>query len=273
MQSRMETAACPDASNLKKNVSGRSIVLLTALTFLALLSAPSVARAETITVSVAASLADAFKQIAASYQKTQPADTVHLNLGASGSLLQQIKKGAPVDVLATADEATMIHAEHAGLMKEVGRPFATNTLVLIQPMETNHPMVSLANLQAENIRRVAIGNPVTVPVGRYTRQALESAGLWPTLQQKLIMGHSARQVLDYVARDEVDAGFVYGTDADLMKGKVKVAHTIPLEPGITYFIAATKRAENKPAAQRFVNYVLSPASQQILSDYGFRPAK
>ena len=109
-----------------------------------------------------------------------------------------------------------------------------------------------------------------MPVGRYTRQALEAAHLWEAVQAKAINTQNVRQSLDYVARGEVDAGFVYGTDAALMADKVRVAFEVPLDSAIRYPLAATRASTNSAEAQRFVAFVLSPAGQAILSRYGFR---
>src|SRR5690606_10208295 len=169
--------------------------------------------AETITVSAAASLGDAFKEIAREYEAQHPGDTVLLNVGASGTLLQQIKQGAPVDVFASADEATMDKAAEAGLIAPDSRHiFARNTLVLIQPANAHDRLNSLEALTTDDVRRIAMGNPDSVPAGRYTRLALEAAGVWGTLQPRMILTQNVRQALDYVARGEVGAGFVYGSD-------------------------------------------------------------
>jgi molybdate transport system substrate-binding protein len=120
------------------------------------------------------------------------------------------------------------------------------------------------------VRQVAIGNPASVPAGRYTRRALEAAGLWSGIQGRAISTQNVRQSLDYVARGEVDAGFVYGTDAALMPGKVKVAFEVPLDIPISYPIARTLAAADPREASRFVDFVLSPAGQAVLAQYGFR---
>ena len=100
------------------------------------------------------------------------------------------------------------------------KDFALNDLVLIVPAGSKKP-ADLADLK--NFKRIAVGNPDSVPAGRYTREALTNAKLWDVLQPQVIQGASVRQVLDYVARGEVDAGFVYGTDAKQQAGKVDVS--------------------------------------------------
>jgi molybdate transport system substrate-binding protein len=236
----------------------------------ALLAAGS-AGAAGVTVSAASSLTNAFKDIAHGYEAQNPGSKVALNFGASGALLQQIAKGAPVDVLASADQETMDKAQQQGLVKAADRrEFARNTLVLIVPSDSAASFRKLDDLAQPGVKHIAIGNPASVPVGRYTRRALQAAGLWDALQPKTIGAQNVRQSLDYVARGEVDAGFVYATDAALMKDKVRVAFDVPLDVAISYPIAATAAADNRAEAARFVGYVLSPAGQAVLARYGFR---
>jgi molybdate transport system substrate-binding protein len=109
-----------------------------------------------------------------------------------------------------------------------------------------------------------------VPVGRYTQGALETAGLWSAVQAKSVLAQNVRQSLDYVARGEVDAGFVFATDAAIMADKVKVAVRVPSQTPVTYPIAVTTREAAAKEAESFVAYVLSPAGQAILSRYGFQ---
>lgn len=229
--------------------------------------------ADTITVSAAASLTDAFKEIAQHYEAHNPADKVDLNFGASGTLLQQIDKGAPVDVFASADQATMDKAAAAGVVVDGTRQtFVTNTLVLIQPIASTKALDSLDALKADGVQRIAVGNPDSVPVGRYTKGALEAAGQWEALLPKVIQTQNVRQSLDYVARGEVDAGFVYGSDAALMQDKVKISYTVPVQTPVSYPIAAIKHGGHEAAAKRFIAAVVSPEGQAILTRYGFEAA-
>lgn len=241
--------------------------LLLSLGFMAL--SCSVAAAE-LTVSAAASLTNAFKDIAQQYEAKYPQTKVLLNFGASGALLQQMAKGAPVDVFASADQETMDRAVKEKLVASSDRrDFVRNSLVLIVPTDSKHTMAKLEDLNRPEVQKVAIGVPASVPVGRYTQQALEAANLWTAMQSKTVNTQNVRQSLDYVARGEVDAGFVYGTDAAVMKDKVKVAFTVPLKAVISYPIAKTASSANAQEASRFIDYVMSADGQAVLARYGF----
>jgi molybdate transport system substrate-binding protein len=223
-----------------------------------------------LTVSAAASLTNAFQEIGKAYEKAHPGDKVLFNFGASGSLLQQISRGAPVDVFASADLETMDRAEKQNLIVRDARAnFASNKLVLVVPATASLAVARLEDLQNDAIQRIAIGIPESVPVGRYTKGVLERLKLWEPLQPKMIFAQNVRQCLDYVARGEVDAGFVYATDARSNADKVKVAMEVPVETPILYPVAVVKGNGNERAARRFVDFVRACAGQQILGKYGF----
>lgn len=228
------------------------------------------AQAGELVVSAASSLTNAFKDIARDYEAQRAGTKISLNFGASGALLQQISKGAPVDVFASADQETMDMAEKQGLVTARDRQdFVRNSLVVIVPVDAKAAPKRLEDLAQASIRRIAIGNPTSVPAGRYARHALEAAKLWSAVEPRTINTQNVRQSLDYVARGEVDAGFVYVTDAAVMKDQTKVAFTVPLDIDIRYPIAKTVNSANAAEAERFIAYVLSPAGQAVLVRYGF----
>jgi molybdate transport system substrate-binding protein len=236
----------------------------------ALASAMGWAAATDITVSAAASLTNAFKELSQAYEAAHPGDKVLLNFAASDALVAQIAKGAPVDVFASADQDAMDKAEQQQLLAAGSRKnFVSNSLVLIVPAASTLPVKSLPDLRLPAVAKITMGNPAGVPVGRYAKQALEKAGLWAAVEPKLIYGASVRQSLDYVARGEADAGFVYATDALLMKGKVKVALPVPTETPVLYPIAAVRTAPNAAGAGKFLAFAQAPAGQAILTKYGF----
>jgi molybdate transport system substrate-binding protein len=116
---------------------------------------------------------------------------------------------------------------------------------------------------------VAVGLPASVPVGRYAKAALEAEGLWAAIEPKVIGAQTVRQALDYVARGEVDAGFVYATDAALMPDKVKVALTVTTRKPVLYPMAPVVASPNGALAQKFVEFVTAPQAQTVLAKYGF----
>jgi molybdate transport system substrate-binding protein len=228
------------------------------------------AHAADLTVSAAASLTNAFRALAPLFEAAHPGDSVQFNFGASGALLQQIDKGAPVDVFASADQETMDQAQAKGLVQAAQRRnFAGNTLVVIVPAGAREPASMAALTTSAAFKRIAIGLPASVPVGRYAKAALEAAGHWPAIEAKMVGANNVRQALDYVARGEVDAGFVYATDAAMMPGKVKVALVVPATTPIRYPAAPVAASAQPQLAQRFVEFLLSPPAQVVLTRHGF----
>lgn len=228
------------------------------------------ALAAELTVSAAASLTNAFRELGPLYEAQHPGSKLQFNFGASGALLQQIAKGAPADVFASADQETMDQAQQQGLVKaEQRRNFVSNSLVVIVPSAAKATPKAVAELAQPAYGRIAIGLPASVPVGRYTKAVLEKVSLWGAVEPKMIGANNVRQALDYVARGEVDAGFVYGTDAALMADKVKVALTVPTETPVLYPVAPVAASANAAEAQKFVAFVLSPQAQAVLAKYGF----
>lgn len=228
------------------------------------------AQAAEITVSAAASLTNAFTEVKDAFEKKNPATKVVTNFAASNPLLKQIETGAPVDVFASADQATMDKAADQKFIIEKSRVnFAANSLVLIVPAGSTMNLKKADELAGKDYSRVSLGNPDSVPAGRYAREVLQHLGLWDKLDGKLIYGESVRQVLDYVMRGEVQAGFVYGTDAKQGGDKVKVVETMQGKTRVTYPIAVLERSKTQKEAQAFVDFVVSPEGQAILAKYGF----
>jgi molybdate transport system substrate-binding protein len=231
------------------------------------------AQAQEITVSAAASLTNAFTDIAKNFEKANPQHRVLLNFAGSGALLQQIAKGAPVDIFASADSFTMNQASAKNLIVENSRfDFVANSLVVISAVNSPLKLTQLKDLTKKEVQRLALGNPDSVPVGRYSKTVLEQEKLWPELENKIIQTQNVRQSLDYVARGEVDAGFVYATDAALMADKVQVRFSVPTSEAILYPISLTQTGKANSAAQDFLIYLKSSDSMKVFKQYGFSAA-
>ncbi|MDR1828725.1 MAG: molybdate ABC transporter substrate-binding protein [Methylobacteriaceae bacterium] len=228
------------------------------------------AHAEEFVVSAAASLTDAFREIGKQFEQRYPEAKPTFNFAGSGALLQQIVNGAPVDVFASADQFTMDEAVRKGVVTQAEQQvFAINELVLAVPRGDAPRVMRLEDLLQPGIERIAVANPAHVPVGRYTKDALERAGLWTELQGKIIMTQHVRQSLEYVSRGEVDAGFVYRTDAAVAAASVTTAFTVTTGEPVRYPIAPVKAAQHRDEAERFIRFVLSPDGLEILSRFGF----
>jgi molybdate transport system substrate-binding protein len=246
------------------------VILLTA-------SGISEARAQSLstldlTVSAAISLKDAFEDIGRVFKEKKPGVKLVFNFGGSGNLARQIEAGAPVDVFASAAQKDMNDIEKKGLLSPNSRrEFGRNTVVLIQPAHSTVSLGSVRDLPKHEIKRIAVGNPRTVPAGRYAEEALRHFNLWEALKEKLVFGENVRQVLDYVARNEADAGLVYSTDAAARSKDVRIVEKLPADSHqpVIYPIGVIKGTKAEPLARAFVDFVASPEGQKILSQYGF----
>jgi molybdate transport system substrate-binding protein len=222
-----------------------------------------------VIVSAAASLSNSFGELGKAYEAKNPGDKIVANFAASDVLLKQIEQGAPADVFASADEQTMDRAVQSNdVDKSTRKDFAANTLVLIVGASAKAP-AKLDDIAGSDYAHIAIGNPDSVPAGRYAKEALTSAKLWEKIQPQVVPAQNVRQALDYVARGEAQAGFVYATDAETQKDKVHIAMTVPTSTPVRYPIAVTAKSQHADAAKGFVAFVTSAEGQAILKKYGF----
>jgi molybdate transport system substrate-binding protein len=227
--------------------------------------------AESIRVGIAISLKDAMDQVVKDYE-SDTAEKVELVYGSSGQIAAQITSGAPIDLFISAANKQVDDLAREGLLKtESRRVVAGNTLVLIVPADAKSPPSGFQSLADASVKRIAIGDPKSVPAGDYSMQVLKSLKLDETTAARLIYGANVRQVLAYVERGEVDAGIVYSTDARESGNKVKVVATADatLHQPIEYPAAVVKASGKPEAAKRFLDYLASPKARDVLSGKGF----
>jgi molybdate transport system substrate-binding protein len=253
----------------------RRAALLVAL-LLVWISPPSASgQNRPIVVGAAISLKESFNELGGVYER-RTGTKVTFTFAASGELEKQIEAGAPVDVFAGAAEKEMDELQAKNLIDRATRfDFARNSLVLVVPADSKLQLQTFSDLEKPSVARIAIGNPKTVPAGQYAQQLLRNTQIWPKIDSRLILGENVRQVLDYVARGEVDAGIVYATDVQVAQGKVLVAaRAAEGDYGpILYPLAVIQDSASANAAKGFVDLVLSPEGIQILKKHGFQPAK
>lgn len=229
--------------------------------------------AVTLTVSAAASMQDAMNVIQLVHEEAHPEVTLVFNFGSSGSLQQQIEQGAPVDVFLSASPKQMNALEEKELLLEgTRRDLLKNSIVLVTSLNKDD-VIGFDDLSAASVGKLSIGEPDSVPAGQYGKEALESMGLYETVQSKIVFAKDVRQVLTYVETGNVDAGLVYSTDAQVSE-QVQVVATA-LEDShspIIYPAAVIADSANPEIAQAFVDFLATEEAIAIFQDFGFLPA-
>lgn len=249
-------------------------LLALAVTAMTLLNAAAPAAAQEATFSVAVSVKEAVEELGRRFMQAHPGVTLRYNFGSSGELSKQIEAGAPIDLFASAGERQMDELDRRGLvLSATRRVFARNVLVAVKPLDSPLDLAKPADLLGPRVKRIVVGNPKTVPVGQYAEEALRALGLWDRLKPRLVFAENVRQALEYVARGEVDAGFVYASDLAARPGRVKEA----FRPGedtyqpITYPVAVVKDARQRALAEAFIGLLVSAEGQAVLARFGFQP--
>jgi molybdate transport system substrate-binding protein len=240
------------------------------LLFLKVMLAGGPALAQELLVSAAASLTDAFNELKVEFEKDNPGVNIVTNYASSGALYRQIEQGAPVDVYASANMRFMTELIARGDVKqEKSHVFARNKVVLAVPAGNPADISSVSDLTRGQVRRIGIGAPEHVPAGSYARQALEDIGLWDSLLPKMIPGETVRQILEYIRRGEVDAGFIFATDAKRGGESVLVLIAMDMKEDAKYPVAPLKRSSQPKLADKLVQFILSAQGQSILIKHGF----
>lgn len=238
--------------------------------FLGLVSAQTSARADEILVSAAASLTDVLKEISTAYQ-SKSLHKVNFTFGPSSTLSRQIEEGAPADIFFSADMPQMDTLDKNGRLEPGTRKnLLSNQLVIIVPEDSKVAISSPKDLLKAEVKKIALAEPTSVPVGVYSSKYLADEGLWDQVKPKVVPVQDVRATLAAVESGNVEAGFVYKTDAAVSK-KVKIVFQVPIDKGprITYPVAIVKESKRKDAARDFMNYVRSPAAKDAFKKYGF----
>jgi len=229
-----------------------------------------------INVSAAISLKNAFEEIGRLYEETNKDEKIIFNFGASGDLKKQIEGGAPVDIFASAAQKDMNDlSEKSLIIKESRINFASNAVVLVKPTASKIMISSFNDLEKAEVKKVCIGNPDSVPAGRYAKEVLNKYNLWTKIESKTVLAENVRQVLDYVVRNEVDAGIVYETDAMTVPKDVVIAVKAPSgsHSPVIYPAALVAAGKNQVASKKFLLALGSEKGMEILRKYGFAPVK
>lgn len=248
--------------------------LLIALLYLGLTSF-AFAGSKEITVSASIVLKNAFEEIGRLYESRTKTKCV-FNFGAAGDLLKQISGGAPVDVFAPAAKKFMDEADRQELMVAGTRAdFTMNRMVLVVPAGAETDLKSFEGLVSDEVKKIAVGNPKTVSAGEYAEDVFNFYNIQASIKDKFIYTENVRQALDYVARNEVDAGVVFATDAAVRSKEVRVVTAAPEKshkPAV-YTVAVVKGSKYQAEAGAFIALLLSGEGQAVLKNYGFKTVR
>jgi molybdate transport system substrate-binding protein len=224
--------------------------------------------AGSITVSAASSLSGAFATIKDNFVKANPDATITINTGSSGQLESQIEGGAPADVMAFADEATMKKLSDKSLLAEPATVFATNQLIIVTKPGNPTGIKTLADLATAGVVSRCVE---TAPCGKYASQILEGAGV-TVPDSSATRGPDVKTTLSAVTDGDAVAGIVYVTDAQAAGAKVEsVAIPTAQNAVATYPVAVLAATKAKALAEAFEAYVLGPEGQAVLAAAGFGP--
>lgn len=222
-----------------------------------------------LTISAAASLKEAMAELEPMFTEKNPKVTLTFNFGASGSLQQQIEQGAPSDLFISAGKKQMTAlADKDLLLEDTNKDLVKNRLVLISTDNTS--ITSLEDLTSDKVKQIAVGEPTSVPAGKYADEVLNNLGIKSEVESKLVFAKDVKEVLAWSTSENADAGFVYLSDA-LNNDSAKIIEIISedLHSPITYPVAVIKDSKNIDAAKAFEDFLFTDEAQKVFEKYGY----
>lgn len=256
----------------RRRAARAAAALVTGLLVLAI--GPRVA-AQEIAVSVAVGLRTAVETLGQRFVAARPGVTVRYTIAASGELQRRIEAGGAADVFVSGSVREMEALAAASRIDAASqRIVAANALIAVKPVDLPLDLPGTSDLLDRRVRRIAVGDPRTVAAGRYARESLQALGLWGRLETKMVLAEDVRQVIDLVARGEVDVGFVYVTEALLRPDHVGLAFALPHDTHapIVHPAAVVTGTRQPALAAAFVSFLASGEAAAVFERLGFEPA-
>ena len=226
-----------------------------------------------LNISAAASLQEAMVELEKEFKNINPDVKLTVNLGSSGSLMQQIQEGAPCDLFISAGAKQMDALVEDGIVeKDAVKTLLTNDLVLVAAK--GEKVDSLDALKTDDVEKIAIGDPESVPAGKYAKEVLDNTKLYDNVKDKLVLAKDVKEVLSWVQKGNADVGFVYLSDATGVDDVDVVLTTDDdSHSEIAYPVAVLKDSKQAKVAQQFEDFLLSDKAQNILEKHGFNKVK
>lgn len=225
----------------------------------------------TLNISAAASLKDSLDEVKQLYSGEKSNITLTINYGSSGTLQQQIEQGADVDVFISAAAKQMDALQNKNLIvKESRKNLLLNDIVLVVP-KNNSTIKSFDDLTTDKVKKIALGEPKSVPAGQYAEQVFTKQGVLDKIKVKATYGNDVKQVLTWVETGSADAGIVYSTDAKV-SSKVQVVASAPAgsHDPVIYPAAVIKASKKADAANEFMKFLTTDKVKAVFEKYGFK---
>lgn len=229
------------------------------------------AKTEPIYISAAASLTDAVNEIKTMAEEELDCEII-ANYGSSGALQTQIEEGAPVDIFISAGEKQVNALEEKNLIDTKSRiNLLENEVVLITPKDSKLKIEKFEDILKDDIKKIAISDPTSVPVGQYSEEIFTNLNMWDEVREKMVQSQDVRQSLDWVVSGNVDCGTVYKTDALLEEGNVNIVATAPegSHSPVLYPMAIIGDSGKKTEVEDFYNFLKSDVAKEVFEKYGF----
>lgn len=222
-----------------------------------------------LNISAAASLKEAMTDIETEYKKVAPSVTLTVNFGASGSLQQQIEQGAPCDIFISAGQSQMKALDDKSLLLEnTKKDLVKNDLVLVGPKDTT--LTGLSDLNTDKVKKIAVGEPSSVPAGKYADEVFTKLGIKDAVTPKLVFAKDVKEVLAWSTSGNAEVGFVYKSDA-LSSPDAKIIETVADDKHspITYPVGIIKASKNPDDAKKFEDFLYTDTCKNIFEKYGY----
>ena len=222
-----------------------------------------------LNISAAASLKEAMADIETEFNKVTPNVTLTVNFGASGSLQQQIEQGAPCDIFISAGQSQMKSLDEKSLLLEnTKKDLVKNDLVLVGPKDTT--LTNVSDLTSDKVKKIAVGEPKSVPAGKYADEVFEKLGIKDAISAKLVFAKDVKEVLAWSTSGNTEVGFVYRSDA-LSSKDVNIIETIAEDKHspITYPVGVIKASKNPAVAKAFEDFLFTDTCKTIFEKYGY----
>jgi molybdate transport system substrate-binding protein len=221
-----------------------------------------------LTISAAADLAFAFQELGTLFEK-ETGTKVVFNFGSTGQLAQQIEQGAPVNLFAAANVAFVAELEQQGLiLPDTKALYARGRITLWTRADSPLHLERLEDIARPEVKHVAIANPQHAPYGIAAREAMQSVGIWETVQPKLVLGENVRQTLFYAETGNVDVAIVALSLSIQIEGRWVLVPE-ELHKPIDQALAVIKGTRHEQEARRFAGFINGPTGRPVMRKYGF----